>query len=93
MECTYGDKPHESMEDAYEEFIDVVKRTVKRGGKVIVPAFAVGRTQNLTYFLSQAIEDGLLPDVPVVVDSPLAVNARCSTENILNALTMKPGST
>ena len=75
MECTYGDKPHESMEDAYEEFIDVVKRTVKRGGKVIVPAFAVGRTQNLTYFLSQAIEDGLLPDVPVVVDSPLAVNA------------------
>ena len=75
MECTYGDKPHEAMEDAYEEFIDVVKRTVKRGGKVIVPAFAVGRTQNLTYFLSQAIEDGLLPDVPVVVDSPLAVNA------------------
>lgn len=75
MECTYGDKPHESMEDAYEEFIDAVKRTVNRGGKVIVPAFAVGRTQNLTYFLSEAIENGDLPDIPVVVDSPLAVNA------------------
>lgn len=75
MECTYGDKPHEQMDDAYDEFIDVIKRTVKRGGKVIVPAFAVGRTQNLTYFLSQAIDDGLIPDVPVVVDSPLAVNA------------------
>ncbi len=75
MECTYGDKPHESMEDAFEEFIDAVKRTIKRGGKVIVPAFAVGRTQNLTYFLSQAIDDGMIPDIPVVVDSPLAVNA------------------
>ena len=75
MECTYGDKPHDSMDDAYDEFIDAIKRTVRRGGKVIVPAFAVGRTQNLTYFLSQAMDDGLIPNVPVVVDSPLAVNA------------------
>jgi len=75
MECTYGDKPHESMDEAYDEFIDAIKRTVKRGGKVIVPAFAVGRTQNLTYMLSDAIENGEIPDVPVVVDSPLAVNA------------------
>ena len=75
MECTYGDKPHENMDEAYDEFIDAVKRTVKRGGKVIVPAFAVGRTQNLTYFLSDAIENGDIPDIPVVVDSPLAVNA------------------
>lgn len=75
MECTYGDKPHESMEDAYDEFVDAIKRTIRRGGKVIVPAFAVGRTQNLTYFLSQAIDDDLIPDIPVVVDSPLAINA------------------
>ena len=75
MECTYGDKPHDSMDDAYDEFIDAVRRTVKRGGKVIVPAFAIGRTQNLTYFLSQAIDEGEIPDVPVVVDSPLAINA------------------
>jgi len=75
MECTYGDKAHENMDDAYDEFVDVIRRTVKRGGKVIVPAFAVGRTQNLTYFLSDAIENGDIPDIPVVVDSPLAVNA------------------
>jgi metallo-beta-lactamase family protein len=55
--------------------VDTIRRTVKRGGKVIVPAFAVGRTQNLTYFLSDAIENGDIPDIPVVVDSPLAVNA------------------
>ncbi len=75
MECTYGDKPHESMDDAYDEFVDAIRRTVSRGGKVIVPAFAIGRTQNLTYFLSDAIENGDIPDVPVIVDSPLAVNA------------------
>ncbi|NLC29953.1 MAG: MBL fold metallo-hydrolase [Chloroflexi bacterium] len=75
MECTYGDKPHEQMDDAYDEFIDVVKRAVKRGGKIIVPAFAVGRTQNLTYFLNEAVETGDIPDIPVVVDSPLAVSA------------------
>ena len=75
MECTYGDKPHDALYDAYEEFVDVVNRTVNRGGKVIVPAFAVGRTQNLVYLLSDAIENGDIPDIPVVVDSPLAVNA------------------
>ncbi len=75
MECTYGDKAHKNMDDAYDEFVDVIRRTVRRGGKVIVPAFAVGRTQNLTYFLSDAIENGDIPDIPVVVDSPLAVNA------------------
>jgi metallo-beta-lactamase family protein len=75
MECTYGDKLHENIEDAYDEFIDAVHRTVSRGGKVIVPAFAVGRTQNLSYLLSEAVLNGDLPDVPIVVDSPLAVNA------------------
>ncbi len=75
MECTYGDKPHESLYDAYDEFVDVVNRTVNRGGKVIVPAFAVGRTQNLVYLLSDAMENGDIPNIPVIVDSPLAVNA------------------
>ena len=75
MEATYGDKPHDSLYDAYDEFVDAVNRTVNRGGKVIVPAFAVGRTQNLTYLLSEAIEKGDIPDIPVIVDSPLAVNA------------------
>ncbi|MBN2385905.1 MAG: MBL fold metallo-hydrolase [Anaerolineales bacterium] len=75
MECTYGDRPHRDPELAHREFAAVVKRTVQRGGKVIVPAFAVGRTQDLVYTLNMLIRDGLLPAIPVFVDSPLAVRA------------------
>jgi len=75
MECTYGDKAHRDPETAYIEFRDVVKRTIARGGKVIVPAFAVGRTQELVYALNRMITEGELPRIPVFVDSPLAINA------------------
>jgi len=75
MECTYGDKPHASIEEAYEEFKEIAIKTVKRGGKIIVPAFAVGRTQDLVYFLNRMISDGELEPLPVYVDSPLAVEA------------------
>lgn len=75
MECTYGDKPHSDPEDAFIEFRDVTRRTLKRGGKVIIPAFAVGRTQELVYDLNRMMSDGDLPGVPVFVDSPLAVEA------------------
>ncbi|HEX5807372.1 MAG TPA: MBL fold metallo-hydrolase [Anaerolineales bacterium] len=75
MECTYGDKSHDDPGRAFEEFRQVVTRTIKRGGKVIVPAFAVGRTQELVYNLNMMMyADGVTP-VPVFVDSPLAVNA------------------
>jgi metallo-beta-lactamase family protein len=75
MECTYGDKPHSDPELAFNEFRQVVLRTFQRGGKVIVPAFAVGRTQELVYFLNQMESNGDLPHIPVYVDSPLAVEA------------------
>ncbi|MFZ3069635.1 MAG: MBL fold metallo-hydrolase [Anaerolineaceae bacterium] len=75
MECTYGDKLHGSQDEAFEELKDTINRTVRRGGKIIIPAFAVGRTQTLCYYLSDAIENGDIPEIPVVVDSPLAVNA------------------
>jgi metallo-beta-lactamase family protein len=75
MECTYGDKPHSDPELAYNEFRDVVAQTIKRGGKVIIPAFAVGRTQEIVYSLNRMFSDGELKPVPVFVDSPLAVNA------------------
>lgn len=75
MECTYGDKVHREPEQAYEELRQVVGRTIERGGKVIVPAFAVGRTQELVYDLHQMMDRGELPPVPVIVDSPLAINA------------------
>ena len=75
MECTYGDKPHDDIEDAFDEFTAVVNKTIRRGGKVIVPAFSVGRTQLLTYCLAERMESGEIPDIPVIVDSPLAVAA------------------
>ncbi len=74
MECTYGNRQHHTPEQAFEALREVVVRTVKRGGKVIVPAFAVGRTQELVYCLHRMIDSGDIPRIPVYVDSPLAVN-------------------
>ena len=75
MECTYGDKPHSDPLDAHREFHEIVLRTVAGGGKVIIPAFAVGRTQELVYSLNMLVESGQLKHIPVYVDSPLAVRA------------------
>jgi metallo-beta-lactamase family protein len=75
MECTYGDKPHRDPDLAILEFGDVVRRTVERGGKVIIPAFAVGRTQEIVYALNLLMDSHQLPRIPVFVDSPLAVEA------------------
>jgi metallo-beta-lactamase family protein len=75
MECTYGDKPHRDPDLAYAEFRDVVRKTQARGGKIVIPAFAVGRTQELVYDLNRMITEGEIPHLPVFVDSPLAVRA------------------
>lgn len=75
METTYGDKPHRSPEEAYDELREVVKRTVARSGKVIIPAFAVGRTQELVYDFHQMVFAQEIPRVPIYVDSPLATYA------------------
>jgi metallo-beta-lactamase family protein len=74
MECTYGDRPHDDPQKAYDELRESVGRALGRGGKVIIPAFAVGRTQELVYDLHQMMDKGEIPSVPVYVDSPLAVN-------------------
>ncbi len=74
MECTYGDKAHRDPRDSYEELQRIVQRTVQRGGKVIIPSFAVGRTQELVYCLHRMIDAAEIPRIPVIVDSPLAVN-------------------
>ena len=75
MESTYGDKVHRDPEEAYAEFKGVLKNTLNRGGKMIIPAFAVGRTQEIVFVLNQMYEAGEVPRVPVFVDSPLAINA------------------
>jgi metallo-beta-lactamase family protein len=75
MESTYGDKVHSDVQAAYEEFYQEVTATIHKGGKVIVPAFAVGRTQELVYALNQFVTEKRMQEIPVYVDSPLAVNA------------------
>ena len=74
MECTYGDLPHNDPEEAYSALRAVVSRTAARGGKIIVPSFAVGRTQELVFDLNRMVADGEIRPLPVYVDSPLAVN-------------------
>ena len=75
MECTYGDKLHDKPEESFVELRDAVLRTVERRGKVIIPAFSVGRTQEIVFNLNRMISDGDLPRIPVFVDSPLAIDA------------------
>jgi metallo-beta-lactamase family protein len=74
MECTYGHQPHESPAQAQEDLLRILTRTLGRGGKVIIPAFAVGRTQELVYAIHRFMDAGDIPRTPVYVDSPLAVN-------------------
>jgi metallo-beta-lactamase family protein len=72
-ETTYGDRDHPN-DSPYDEMADVVNRVVKRGGVMVVPAFAVGRTQLLMYVLRQLEDAGRIPKLPVYVDSPMAIN-------------------
>lgn len=73
MESTYGDRLHKDIGIVADKLADVVQRTAARGGKIVVPAFAVGRTQQLVYLLNQLYAERRIPDIPVFVDSPLAV--------------------
>lgn len=74
MESTYGDRTHEAYGDSEKELERIVNTTYRRGGKIIIPAFAVGRTQQLVYSLHQLAAKGDIPHLPIFVDSPLAVN-------------------
>jgi metallo-beta-lactamase family protein len=75
MECTYGDRLHAPIGPAEDRLADVVNRTAARGGKIIVPCFAVGRTQQVVLMLHQLMEAKRIPSIPMFVDSPLAINA------------------
>jgi metallo-beta-lactamase family protein len=75
MESTYGDRFHKPVEHAAEKLAGIVNRTAGRGGKIVVPSFAVGRTQQLVLLLHQLIEAQKIPSIPIFVDSPLALNA------------------
>ncbi len=74
-EATYGGRVTEAVEDAKLRLADVVSRTIARGGRVLIPAFSVGRTQTIVYYLRELFTSGQLKSVPVFIDSPLALNA------------------
>jgi len=72
-ESTYGNRVHEPEENLKANLLAVVKRTAERGGKIIIPAFSVGRTQEIVFRLNELFTEGLLPRIPIFVDSPLSV--------------------
>ena len=78
MESTYGDRSHDKRIDYISQLTPIIQRTLDRGGNIVIPSFAVGRTQELLYFLRQIKDDGLIKGhdhFPVYVDSPLAVES------------------
>ena len=75
MESTYGGREHEAPPGMGEHFAEIIRQAVKRRGKILIPSFAVERTQQLLFVLHDLFERDVIPEVPVFVDSPLAVSA------------------
>lgn len=75
MESTYGNRDHESVEGSRAKLAEVIRSTAARGGRVLIPAFAVGRTQEMIYAIHSLIREKAIPPIPVYVDSPLAIDA------------------
>lgn len=73
VESTYGDRVHEGADKRKEQLEDVIEDMVKRGGTLMIPTFAMERTQELLYHLHQLFDEGRVPRVPVFIDSPLAI--------------------
>jgi len=74
MESTYGNRDHESVEGARAQLAKVIRETAARGGRILIPAFAVGRTQEMIYALHGLAHEGAIPPIPIYVDSPLAID-------------------
>jgi len=98
-ESTYGGRKHDGAPDNKEELLKVIEEAcVQRRGKLIIPAFSVGRTQEIVYMMDQLETEGKLPSIPVFVDSPLAINAtdiftmhpECFDEDILQYMQDDP---
>ena len=75
-ESTYGDRSHDESPAEVDKFLQIIRHTcVEKQGKLIIPAFSVGRTQEIVYLLDKLENENLLPEIPVYVDSPLSINA------------------
>lgn len=74
VESTYGDRVHENLNKRREELEDAIEETVQEGGTLMIPAFAMERTQQLLFELNDLVENGRIPKVPIYIDSPLAIH-------------------
>lgn len=75
IESTYGDRLHKSKPDTYQEFKDIINETYNKQGNIVIPSFAVERTQEIIFTLARLFRDGEIPKMPVYIDSPLAISA------------------
>jgi metallo-beta-lactamase family protein len=75
LESTYGDRLHEKNADAMDKLAEITKRIVKNRGKLLIPSFAIERTQELVYYFHLLTDEGIIPEIPIYVDSPMATNA------------------
>lgn len=75
IESTYGDRLHPPKTDVHDMLAAIINKAVARGGVIVIPAFAIGRTQEILYFLHDLYHAGRIPELPVYVDSPMAVSA------------------
>lgn len=86
MESTYGNRLHESILEAEDKLAEIVKSTAARGGKILIPAFSLGRTQEIIYSLHKLADEQKIPPLPIYVDSPLSVNLTEVFRNNLGVL-------
>lgn len=75
LESTYGDRDHRPLPETVAQFLEIIREARTQGGKILVPTFAIGRTQQILYHLAVAFREGSLPKFPIYVDSPMAVEA------------------
>ena len=75
MESTYGDRDHKPLQETIDEAIGIIREALHTKGKILVPSFAIGRTQDIIYFIEQAFRKGGLPRFPIYIDSPMAIEA------------------
>lgn len=75
LESTYGNRRHKSKEETVEELLKIIQEAIRHQAKVVIPAFAVERTQEVIYTIGQLIREGSIPSIPVYIDSPLAISA------------------
>ncbi|MDR0377021.1 MAG: MBL fold metallo-hydrolase [Spirochaetaceae bacterium] len=96
LESTYGDRRHAAARDAMKQVAAVVNRTAETRGRIIIPAFAIERTQELVYYFHLLTDEGSIPEIPIYVDSPMAANAttifqihpECYDEDVHQAFTL-----